>query len=94
MIRGSLGETYRRCGKANCWCAKEGEGHPYLRITWTENGKPKTKAVSRKDLQQITRLTDNYRRFRNLRTEVKMLNEQLRLLLDEFEEEIIRSSKQ
>ena len=27
FINGSLVTSSRKCGKINCWCAKEGEGH-------------------------------------------------------------------
>ena len=92
MIRGALAETYRRCGKENCWCA-EGKGHPYLRITWTEKGQAKTKAVRKQDLHWVARTTENYRKFRSLRSEMRKLNARLKCLLDVFEEEVIQRSK-
>ncbi|MFV0457603.1 MAG: DUF6788 family protein [Actinomycetales bacterium] len=36
--RGSVSENYRRCGKANCRCAREGERGHGPRFLWTRAG--------------------------------------------------------
>jgi mRNA-degrading endonuclease RelE of RelBE toxin-antitoxin system len=47
MVPGSYNEVYCRCGKSNCWCSS-GKGHPFRRITFSEDGKPKTTVNSGK----------------------------------------------
>ena len=34
---GSINETYRRCGKPNCWCAQEGHPGHGPRYLWTRS---------------------------------------------------------
>jgi len=92
MIRGTFGETYRRCGKSTCWCAK-GKGHLYTRITWTENMQSKTKAIPKKDIDWIKKTTENYRRFRKLRQKIRNLDNQFKVLFDQFENEMIEKTK-
>ncbi len=92
MIRGTFGETYRRCGKSTCWCAK-GKGHLYTRITWTENMQSKTRAIPKKDVDWIKKTTESYRRFRKLRQKIRELDNHFRVLLDQFENEMIEKTK-
>ena len=48
IIPGTYKEVYRKCGKSYCWCAQKEKGHPFKRITWSENGKTRTKAIPEK----------------------------------------------
>ena len=63
MIPGAFKIVYCKCGKENCWCYQK-KGHPFRRITWTENGLSKTKAIPQKDVDWIKEVTGNYRKFR------------------------------
>ena len=93
MIRGTLGQAYRRCGKPTCWCAR-GEGHPYLRITWTEQAQSKIKMVRKEDAKWVKKVTDNYRAFRKRRAELRKVHEELNKLLNRFEQEVIAETRQ
>ena len=93
MIRGTFAETFRKCGKPTCWCA-HAEGHPYLRITWTEKAQAKTKAIKKEDVAWAQRATDNYRKFRKCRKQLREVQKQINELLNLLEEEIIKQSKQ
>jgi hypothetical protein len=45
-LAGSLTLTHRRCGKASCRCAKEGEpGHPQWLLTFMVDGKKRVEAI-------------------------------------------------
>ena len=92
MVRGTFGEVYRKCGKPTCWCVK-GEGHPYIRISWSENAQSKTKAIPKKDATWIKKVTENYRNFRKLRHNLVILDKKFKSLLDQFENEMIKKSK-
>jgi len=91
-LPGAFKEVLRKCGKANCWCKKEG-GHPYMRITWSENGVSKTKAIPKNDAEWIVRVTSNYRTFRQLRCDLKKLENQSRKLIDVFEKKMVNETK-
>ena len=88
MVRGAFGQVYRRCGKPTCSCV-ESEGHLSNRITWSENGKSRTKAIPIEDIDWIKSMTRNYKVFRKARQNLRKLAERLSVLLDELEGEIV-----
>ena len=92
MIKGTYGEAYRKCGKSTCRCIQD-KGHPVNRITWSENGKTKTKSIPKKDLEWIKAETESYQIFRKCRSELRLLDNQLRDLLNELEDKIIIKTK-
>lgn len=93
MIPGSFKEVYRKCGKQNCWC-RDKAGHLLRRITWSENGHSKTKAIPEKDIDWIQKATGNYREFRKKRKEIQKLDKSLKGLLDAYEKDTIKKSRQ
>ena len=92
MIRGSFYETFRKCGKQNCWCAEE-RGHPSCRVTWTENGQSKTKAVPADDISWTESMTENYRAFREVRQKLRAAERKLNTLLNHWEEELDKKTR-
>jgi len=94
MVRGSYATVYCRCGKLNCWCAKKEEkGHPLNRITWSKDGKPGIKTIPTEDVEWIKNMTENYRKFRTSRANLRKQQQELKSLLDKLEEEIISRTK-
>lgn len=89
MIRGSYSKSYRRCGRANCWCA-EGEGHPMNRISFTDNGKSRTKVISAEDAEWARRMTEYYQRFRKDRQALRKLEKKINAAIDQLERKIIK----
>lgn len=80
MLPGAYKEVYCKCGKPNCWCYKKG-GHLFRRITWSENGRSKTKAIPEEDISWIKELTENYREFQKKRRQIKELERILNELI-------------
>lgn len=96
MIRGSYKESYCRCGKPSCWCAtdKKRNGHPSHRISWTKDSKSRTKSIPKEDVEWIKEMTENYRKYRTIRTKLRSLNNELKRLLDNLEEEVIKKTEE
>lgn len=92
MLRGTLGITYRKCGKPNCWCANE-SGHPYCRITWSENSQSKTRAIPQADANKVEDLTQSYRIFKENRKALREINKKIKLLFDQFENQIVDKTR-
>jgi len=88
MVRGTFAINYRRCGKTTCWCYESEKGHPHNRITWTRNGKSKSKVIPKKDVAWTKKMAANYKNFRKKRQRLRDINEQLRSLLNKLEDEI------
>jgi hypothetical protein len=64
--RGSIGATYRRCGKPNCTCTdleRPGHGHRHRhRLTRSLGSKTRAKQLhARPELEKATREAANYR---------------------------------
>ena len=88
MIPGAYKKVYCRCGKKNCWCYS-GKGHPYRRITWSEEGRSRTKSISERNIGWIKEVTQNYRNFKKEQKKIKEYEERLKELLDKHSKKII-----
>jgi len=93
MIRGTYVETHRKCGKPTCLCAKESKGHPSYQISWTKDAKSRSKAIPREDIFWIKEMTENYRKWRTIRSNIRKLEEELRSLIDKLEYDIIKKTE-
>jgi len=93
MIRGTYVETHRKCGKSNCWCAKESIGHPSYQISWTKDSKSRSKAIPREDIPWIKEMTGNYRKWRTIRSNIRKLEDELRILIDKLEDDMIKKTE-
>lgn len=93
MVPGSYNEVYCRCGKKNCWCYK-GKGHLFRRITFSEDGKPKTKSIRGENVGWIKKITHNYRQFRQGQRKIKEYEVRLGRLLDKYLKEIIVKTRE
>ena len=78
--RGTISVNYRKCGKQQCWCAKEkrrGHGPQYI---WST--KVNKKSISKNlrmgaELEKYVMETESYREFSELCNEVIKVNEEL-----------------
>lgn len=93
MLPGTYKEVYCKCGRPNCWCYKKG-GHLFRRITWSENGRSRTKAIPEEDISWIQELTGNYREFQRKRRQIRELDSVLKDLIGEHARTIIEKSRQ
>ncbi len=93
MLPGTYKEVYCKCGKPNCWCYKK-RGHLFRRITWSENGRSRTKAIPEDDISCIKELTGNYREFQKKRRQIKELEGILKNLLGEHAKAVIEKGRQ
>ena len=93
MIRGTYVDAYRKCGKFNCWCAKEKKGHPIHQISWTKDGKSRSKAIPKEDIVWVKKMTGNYKKWRGIRTNLRKLEEEARFIINWVEEDIIQKTE-
>ena len=78
--RGTISVNYRRCGKKNCACAKEGHpGHgPQFLWSTTIKGKSYTKQLKMGPaLQKYVEENENYRTFQRLCEEIIQVSEKM-----------------
>ncbi len=93
MIRGTYVQTHRKCGKPTCRCAREIEGHPGYQISWTKDGRSRSKAIPKEDIAWIKKMTGNYKKWRTLRSRIRKLTDEERKLLDLEEEKLIQKTE-
>jgi hypothetical protein len=78
VLRGSLIETYKRCGRPNCHCA-DGPGHGpkrYLSIS-QPGGRPRRDYVPNNVHLQVAQLIANFRKLREALDEICAINTEL-----------------
>jgi len=92
MAPGSYKKVYCRCGKVNCWCYS-GKGHPYSRITFSEDGISRTKSIHESNIGWIKKVTKNYRDFKEGLKKIKEYDVRLLKLLDQHLKEIIEQTR-
>ena len=84
LLKGTLLQVQRTCGKAGCKCVR-GEKHACWQLSASVEGKTRTWNVPRRYLAEVKRLTGNYRRFRRARALWVGLNAQMRKRINEME---------
>lgn len=78
VLRGSLVERYKKCGKPGCHCAEdEGHGPAYYLSVTLGPGKTRSYYVSQKQKKRVVRYLDNYRKLRELIEEITGINREL-----------------
>jgi hypothetical protein len=78
ILRGSLIERYKRCGKPGCKCA-EGRGHGpkyYLSVSFPGQ-RPQMDYVPQETYPQTAEFVANYRRVREILDEICAINREL-----------------
>ena len=72
VIRGTLLVRKRKCGKANCRCAR-GEGHESLFLVISENGRTRQFFVPKDWESRVRQWVADYHRVRNLLEDVSRI---------------------
>ena len=78
LRRGSVTESYRRCGKPNCVCAGEGHRGHGPRVMWTRKdagGKTVGRQLKAGELDKVRDEIAAYRRFVQLSHQIVAVNE-------------------
>ena len=79
IIRGSLIETYKRCGRANCHCA-DGSGHGpkrYLSTVARTGEHARLGYVPNATYPQVAEFLANYRKLQQMLNEICAINAEL-----------------
>jgi hypothetical protein len=78
LRRGSVSENYRRCGKANCACARPGHPGHGPRLLWTRTlpgGRSVGRQLSAAEVDKVRRELATYRDFAELSEAIVAVNE-------------------
>ena len=84
LLPGSLYTLRRRCGKPTCHCAR-GELPASSVLAYRGQGGPRNLTPTPEQLPAVRELTEDYRRFRQARTQLLRLQRQILTLIDGIE---------
>lgn len=76
LLPGSLSLTHRRCGHPTCRCTT-GQGHPIWFLTFMAGGKKRVERIPTAWVEEVQRLVDGGREFKNAVADVFAANAQL-----------------
>ena len=93
LLPGSLYTLRRRCGKPTCHCA-QGELHASTVLSYRGQGRPQNISPAPEHIPAVRQLTDEYRRFRQARTQLLRLQRQLLTLIDRLEAARVQAGQQ
>jgi hypothetical protein len=85
MVKGSVYQMERKCGKPNCRCA-EGLAHSSMVLSWSEGGRTRLLSVPEKRLDELRRQTKQYQRFRKARARLVQLHKSMLDVVNRIEE--------
>ena len=77
LLPGSLSLTHRRCGRPTCHCTKDRKGHPVWSLTFMVGGKKRVERIPSEWVEEVQRLVDAGREFKEATGEVFATNAQL-----------------
>ena len=78
ILRGSFVKKYRRCGKANCHCASEGQGHESYYLSVSMPGRsPIMIYVSLAKKDMVKEALANYQNTQQIIEEISNINREM-----------------
>ena len=84
LVKGSVYEMARKCGKPTCACAR-GQLHRSLVLSWSHQGRTRLKSIPPERLQELRRKSEEYLRFRRARAQVTVICKQMLSVTDRIE---------
>jgi len=84
VVKGSVYELKRKCGKPGCKCA-QGELHARMVVSASERGKTRLRAIPRGFLVETQQRVKRYQELRRARARVVELHRQMLKVMDEME---------
>lgn len=77
LLPGSLSLTHRRCGQSTCHCATDTKGHPVWSLTFMAGGRKRVERIPVEWVEEVQRLVEGGREFKQAMAEVFAANAQL-----------------
>lgn len=84
MVKGTVYEQRRKCGKPTCYCAA-GEPHASMVLSRSEGGRTRLISIPPGSLAELQVLTGRYQRFRHARARLGQIYRAMVSLIDELE---------
>ena len=86
VLRGTVYELRRRCGKPTCACASGDAPHRTWVLSWSEHGRTRLRVVPKGSLAEWRLWTRRYQSLRKARARLVALQTELLAILDTLEQ--------
>jgi hypothetical protein len=83
VMKGTVYELRRRCGKPGCKCAR-GELHRCLVVSASEKGRTRLRVIDQRDLVEVRRKVTRYRELRRMRARLGVAHKRMLAVLDQM----------
>ena len=84
VIKGTVYELRRRCGKPGCKCAR-GELHARMVVSASEKGKTRLRVIPRGFLGEVQEKVRRYQELRRVRARLVEIHREMLKIMDEME---------
>lgn len=84
VIKGTVYELRRKCGKPGCKCA-QGELHARMVVSASEKGRTRLRVIPRGFLGEVQGKVKQYQELRRVRAQLVTIHRQMLRILDEME---------
>ena len=84
MIKGTVVELKRKCGKKNCRC-NDGALHVSKVLSASISGKTRMRAIPKDQLSQVEKKVERYQKHRKSRARLTEIHQQVLEIIDEIE---------
>jgi hypothetical protein len=84
LVRGTVYELRRKCGKPSCGCATAGPLHAVTVLSVSEEGRTHLRAIPQDQITELRTLTARYRRFRRARARLVKVHRTMVAVIDQL----------
>ena len=85
LVRGTVYELRRQCGKPSCACATEGQRHAVTVLSFSEAGRTRLRAIPHGQIADLRALTARYQRVRRARARLVKVHRTMVAVIDQLE---------
>jgi len=85
LVRGTVYELRRTCGKPACRCVTEGQRHAVTVLSVSEAGRTRLRAIPQDEIAELRVLTARYQRFRRARARLVKVHRTMVAVIDQLE---------
>lgn len=85
LVKGTVYEMARKCGKPSCACAR-GELHRSTVMSWSHQGKTRLMSVPPERRTELRGKSEEYQRVRGARAKVSAISKKMLAVIDQIEQ--------
>lgn len=85
LVRGTVYELRRTCGKPSCCCVTEGQRHAVTVLSVSEAGRTRLRAIPQDEIADLRVLTARYQRVRRARARLVKVHRTMVTVIDQLE---------